>query len=101
MKTHSDEAIISKIEQIWASDHSKFDDFKIELLKNKPKYVEVKLSRMYEAPGLSLSHLLAVSKFFETQNITDPEHFSLGGCESCDYGSSYGFTLVIQPEEKK
>ena len=57
---------------------------------------DVTASDMYEAPGLSLTQLIKLSDFFGTRNIRD-ERFSYGGCETCDYGSCYGFTLEVRP----
>lgn len=65
-----------------------------------PEYYDLTLSSMYDPPGLSLKHLIALAEFFGTQNIRD-ERFSYGGCETCDYGSDYGFTLIIKPDGVK
>ncbi len=65
---------------------------KVELFKDG---VDLTLSCMYEPPGLSLAKLVSLSEFFDTQSIKD-ERFSFGGCDTCDYGSDYGFTLEIR-----
>jgi hypothetical protein len=39
---------------------------------------------------------LALANYESFRVITD-ERFSSGGCESCDYGSCYGFTLEVRP----
>ena len=54
---------------------------------------------MYDHPTLNLKKLRALSEFFETDNINDDDRFSHRGCETCDYGSSYGFTLTIRKDE--
>lgn len=52
------------------------------------------ISDMYEAPGLSFHQLMNLSEFFDTMNVeTQEEHH--GGCETCDYGSSYGFDIYV------
>jgi len=52
---------------------------------------------MYDWDGYtpSFQQLVAFSKEFGTDNIDKYEDISNGGCETCDYGSSYGFALRI------
>lgn len=104
MKTLTKPEIKAWIEKTWldlAPEEYKWrsvpETIKINI---QPEYYEVTLSSEYCPPGLSLKHLIALSEFFGTQNITD-ERFSHGGCETCDYGSDYGFTLIIKPEGVK
>jgi hypothetical protein len=52
---------------------------------------------MYEAPSPNLKVMQELSKFFDTTNINDDDEFSEQGCETCDYGSKYGYTLSIRP----
>jgi len=66
---------------------------------NDPNEVRVTCGKMYEAPPLNLGMLMKYAEFFGTKNIND-SRFSHGGCETCDYGSSYGYTLIIKPEAK-
>lgn len=61
--------------------------------------VDITLAAMYSAPSLSYYHLKALADYFETENINDDDRFSETGCETCDYGSSYGFTLTIRPSK--
>jgi hypothetical protein len=42
---------------------------------------------------------MELAEFFDTKNINDDEKFSNGGCETCDWGSSYGFELVVRPDK--
>ena len=60
-------------------------------------YVEITVEDMYEAPTLNYSILHKIAKFFDTMYVSDEENFGGGGCETCDYGSRYGFTLTIRP----
>lgn len=61
------------------------------------QHAEITVLNMYSAPGLSFSHLKKLSEFFDTDNINDDARFNNGGCDTCDYGSEYGFTLTIRP----
>lgn len=67
-------------------------DIDVDMRKDS---IDLKVSAMYEAPGLSFAILKQLSAFFETDNIHD-ERFDHSGCETCDYGSDYGFTLTIR-----
>lgn len=61
---------------------------------------DIDMGNMYEAPGLSLSQLIELSKFFGTENIKSGTGYSQGGCETCDYGSSYSITLEVRLNAK-
>jgi hypothetical protein len=50
---------------------------------------------MYEAPGLGFSNLKMLSELFGTDSV-DVDNYGEGGCESCDWGSSYGNTIQIR-----
>lgn len=103
MKNYTDNEIKKFFEDTWwvPDEWGCTNCCDIELVKNQEDYVEVKLSSMYEAPGLNFTKLSAISQFFDTTNLSDPDTFSYGGCETCDYGSSYGFTITVRPNIKR
>lgn len=63
-------------------------------------YVEIILHSMYSTPPLTCYHLKVLADYFETDNI-NYDRFSEEGRGTCDYGSSYGFTLTIRPNKNK
>lgn len=81
--------VVDKIQAIWPNVETR----KVEKIKDG---WDVEIANMYEAPGLELSQLIELAEFFGTKNIESAGNFSNGGCETCDYGSSYGFTLQIR-----
>lgn len=91
MIEHTESQVRAKVSELWP-------DLKDETVEVQigDDYVRIKLYQMYEAPGLKLSHLMALCEFFGTKNIDD-ERFSQNGCDTCDYGSRYGFDLVVRP----
>lgn len=98
MKRYTEEQIERKVKELWYDDKA----YRRGLPENiavlvYDDYVTITLSSMYEPPGLKFSQLKSLSEFFETDNINDDERFSEAGCDTCDYGSSYGFTLTIRP----
>ena len=49
---------------------------------------------MYGAPTLSFGKLKKLSDLFGTDKI-DVDNYGEKGCETCDYGSSYGHTIQV------
>lgn len=107
MKTKTKGQIAKKVKELW------WDSFFYDREQTRPKVsvpeltikiaddcIDITLSCMYSAPGLSFKQLFALSEFFGTDNINDDERFNHKGCEACDYGSEYGFTLTVRPKEK-
>lgn len=59
------------------------------------KMVEVKVTWMYDAPDFTEEIRNEMVEFFGTQNIVHYDDISNSGCETCDYGSSYGYVFRI------
>lgn len=98
MRVRSKAEIKEFVENLWKGN---YDNCEVRVGTAKGEdFVEITLSSMYSPPGLTFSKLKALSEFFETDNINDDDAFSSGGCETCDYGSSYGFTLTIRGNEE-
>lgn len=99
MKKRTEQEILDKCKEIWTHKYE-LDfhppDFSVAI---KPDAVGLTVHAMYNPPGLGLKQLMELSRFFETENIED-ERFSHPGCDTCDYGSDYGFTLYIKPDQK-
>jgi hypothetical protein len=55
---------------------------------------EIDFTEQYTAPELSLKNMTEVAEYFGTLDI-DFDHVSEGGCETCDYGSRYGYTIQV------
>lgn len=105
MKQYTNEQILEEFQRIWDTEHKELycmgweSEGCIEVLLNEPEHVQVKLACMYEPPAFNIQVIMKVAEFFGTTNINDADKFEWGGCETCDYGSQYGFTLDIQPEK--
>jgi hypothetical protein len=59
----------------------------------KPGLIDIKFTRMYEYVEISFDHLVQFSELFGTRKINIGDRESWGGCETCDYGSSYEVTV--------
>jgi hypothetical protein len=57
----------------------------------------ISIKQMYNYVPLNFARLLKVSEFFDTKNIND-SRYHRGGCETCDYGSSYEITLTVEED---
>lgn len=92
MKTYTNEEIKKKVNEIF---EFAYYDAEIEITINK-SYVDLRISQEYTKPTLAFKQLNALAKFFDTLNVETESEFSNGGCDTCDYGSSYGFVLRIR-----
>jgi hypothetical protein len=99
VKDHTIEEITTKVEGLFNGERYPPHDLEVNVSKLDGE-VRINVSAMYEAPGLDFAKLSALAEFFETKNINDDDRFGSGGCETCDYGSSYGFELVIRPDKE-
>jgi len=104
MKKHTTQEITDKVQAVFDAEHAKhcYAGWKsrgcIEVKENTSERVRVTISCMYEAPSPTLDVLMQLAAFFGTKNINDDNRFASIGCETCDYGSSYGYTLIVRPE---
>ena len=74
---------------------SKYYKFEVDDVRISPDEYYVEFGQMYDAPDWNFDKLIEVAIFFGTTNInvSDIHH---GGCETCDYGSFYGYELTIR-----
>jgi len=96
MKERTDSEIREKVLELWPNlldwaDESYFG------VQRHGDYIDVKISSMYERPGLSFDQINALAEFFDTMKIETEEEITEEGCESCDHGSKYGFVLRASP----
>ena len=59
----------------------------------KPAF-EIEYGDMYDRPEFNLRMLVDLGEILGTLDI-NVDDYSVGGCETCDYGSDYGHTLQI------
>ncbi len=59
---------------------------------------DIQCTRMYDSPiKPDLDTLMRLADIFGTRKI-DVDNYSAQGCETCDYGSAYGYTFnIIKP----
>lgn len=94
--TKTAEEIQTFVESVWEkSGVSQPSNIKINVEVDE---IEITVSSMYSTPGLNFNILSQLSEFFKTRNINDDDRFGDSGCDTCDYGSCYGFTLTVRPD---
>lgn len=74
------------------------DSFEVEVDGYAGRF-QFRYSQMYEAPSLGYKELRALAEHFGTEKI-DTDTFSRGGCETCDWGSEYGFEIIVEDATK-
>lgn len=94
MKLRTDEEIQEKIKALWPEQNNSWDKIAVDIYRGTDT-LYLTMSKMYEAPGLSFMQIQALAKFFDTLNVETESEFSNGGCDTCDYGSSYGFKIRV------
>lgn len=96
MIKRTDEEIITFAKELWGD--RPFANFEVNVVQEND-VVKLTVSRMYDPPDLAFEQLYKLAEFFGTNAINDDDRFSQEGCETCDWGSAYGFTLTIRPEQ--
>ena len=94
MKNYTEQEIKAKAQELWPDVDE--EEIKVGASSN---LATIRVARMCEYPKLTFAQLMALSEFFETKNINDDDRYSSSGCETCDYGSCYEFTLTVRPEK--
>lgn len=62
--------------------------------------IDIEYASMYHAPEISLNELIALRDLFGADDVKTNNDFSQTGCETCDYGSKYGYYIEIKKATK-
>lgn len=74
--------------------------FNIEISFKQDK-ISITLERQYERTwSLNSIRMFALSELFGTVDISVENEFAEPGCPTCDWGSSYGFDIVVRNPTK-
>jgi len=99
-KNDKNQSIIDFVFEVFKADFDLYNYESCDLVKIDGGF-EIQLRRMYDGdlPGPTLERLMRLADFFGTTSI-DVDNYAQGGCETCDYGSSYGFDLQVRGATK-
>jgi hypothetical protein len=95
MINRTENEIVKELERIYGEHKHSWDEIEFKVQKHSDKEIRITVSKMYEAPGLSFEMISQLAKFFDTLLVETNSEFSHGGCDTCDYGSAYGYDLYI------
>lgn len=99
MKQYTKEDLETIVDKVMNPDNSKYlwQKFDIEIIKQTDKELLFEASHMYDWSDwkVSFQQLREFAKEFGTDDIDMYEEIRESGCETCDYGSRYGFALRI------
>jgi hypothetical protein len=93
--------LIEKLHALWPETYKgskTLRGFEIYLSKTG-NIIRVIVSQMYEFVDCSFKILKGLADIFGTESI-DVEGYSTSGCETCDFGSSYIKTFIIEKATK-
>jgi hypothetical protein len=68
----------------------------VEIHPAEPTTVWVRASKMNGYVPLNFGILKMISEILGTENIDDADRSHTNGCDTCDYGSCYEWTLVCK-----
>jgi len=54
----------------------------------------------YSAPDLSFKIMTEIVNFFDADDLKTEQDIHNSGCETCDYGSSYGYSVRVVNAKK-
>ena len=69
------------------------DDFEIYVKTNQETHLLVEVTCMYSSPDVSYEQLEEIAKKLNFSKFEKYDEISNSGCDTCDYGSSYGYAL--------
>lgn len=90
MTSHTKEEIAKVAAEIWP--HAC-----VSVIEYKSGEVDIELSSTSRYVGLTYDQLVKLSEFFNTIHINVTGTHNDGGCDTCDYGSEYGFVITVKP----
>lgn len=97
MKEYTIPQLEEIVNRVMGSQGTSWTTFSVRIVKQTDTELLFEATHMYDWDGYtpSVKQLIAFTKEFGTENIDKYDDISSQGCETCDYGSSYGFALRI------
>jgi hypothetical protein len=69
------------------------DKFTIYVKTNQQNHLLVEVTCTYSSPDVSYEQIEEIAKQLNFSKFEKYAEISIEGCETCDYGSSYGYAL--------
>lgn len=74
---------------------SALSDMNVKTLVENDGTLEITISQMYDYVDVTFEHLEEITKLCGSKRLNIGEREHNGGCETCDYGSSYKLPLYV------
>ena len=86
---------INKIVHHYCSDEygdtlDEFDDLNVSIIKQSNNQLLIAVTTMYSSPSIDFEGLTKALGYMHYDKYDD---ISNSGCDTCDYGSSYGYAI--------
>lgn len=91
------EKLTTGVEAIFNFDPNNLRDCNVKVYKSG-ETMTVEVSQIYEHVPLTFETLMKPCRIFGTKEFT-VNQWSHGGCESCDYGSSYAHEFTYKEQK--
>lgn len=75
-------------------DYHYFSDLTVEV-EREGDTIKIHVEDMYSSPPFNSGLVFDLVEYFGTKNINSNQ-FSIEGCETWDYGYSYGYDLIVK-----
>lgn len=97
MKEHTDEEIREFLQQVFTGNLDNYSGADTIDITRNPDNIELRIAAEYRAPKLRFEDINRLAEFFDTMNVETNSEFGSSGCDTCDYGSEYGYYLYVSP----
>lgn len=87
--------LIEKIANILFDGISYTSDSHLQINKISNTEYEIVFGMMYDKPEINFPKLIELANIFGTNDI-NVNNYDVMGCETCDWGSDYGYELQIK-----
>jgi len=94
MNKFTKEQITEFFKTFWRELDAHYYDPEIEISIDQNNLVKVYINNEYEKVPFSSKMILGIGKYFNIEDFETDEH-DQSGCETCDHGSSYGYTFRL------
>lgn len=86
--------LISELKTIFGE--KAYRDLKITVDRTSSSSLNISVAQMYEYVEVSFDVLEKLGNLLNTKNISIGDKENWGGCETCDYGSSYTVSFCVK-----
>lgn len=87
------EAVVSVLMSNGVFDSDPDLEVTVEIKTNKADHLLIEVTSMYHPPAIGIEAIREIAKKLNFSNYEKYDDISYFGCDTCDFGSSYGYAL--------